>query len=61
VSRLDLLPAICSDPNCEADHGYEGTVASDDISLRISADADGEEALANALRFARDLSANIGR
>lgn len=61
VSRLDLLPAVCSDPNCEADHGYEGTVASDDISLRISADADGEEALANALRFARDLSANIGR
>jgi hypothetical protein len=61
VSRLDLLPAVCSDPNCEADHGYEGTVASDDISLRISADADGKDALENALRFARDLSASIGR
>jgi Family of unknown function (DUF5998) len=61
VSRLDLLPAMCSDPNCEADHGYEGTIASDDISLRISADADGEEALGRALRFARELSAHIGR
>src|SRR5687767_2826494 len=26
VSRIDMLPASCSDPNCEADHGYEGTI-----------------------------------
>ncbi len=61
VSRVDLLPAVCSDPDCEADHGYEGTVASDDISLRISADADGEGALQTALSFAHTLSATIGR
>ena len=36
------MPATCADPDCEADHGYEGSVASDDISLRISADAEGE-------------------
>lgn len=60
VSRLDLVPAACGDPDCEADHGFEGTVASDDISLRISADADGDDALANALHFARTLSSSIG-
>ena len=61
VSRIDLLPATCADPNCDADHGFEGTVSSDDISLRISADAEGEAALRQALSFAQELSASIGR
>ena len=61
VSRLDMVPAACGDPNCEADHGYEGTITTDDIGLRISADADGEPALAQAMTFARMLSAAIGR
>ncbi len=60
VSRVDMIPATCGDPNCEADHGYEGTVTTDDIGLRISADADGETALAQAMAFARTLSAAIG-
>ena len=60
VSRIDLMPATCADPDCDADHGYEGSVASDDISLRISADAEGEAALLHALGFARELSASIG-
>jgi Family of unknown function (DUF5998) len=61
VSRVDLLPASCADPDCDADHGYEGSIASDDISLRISADAEGEAALQQALGFARELSASLGR
>jgi len=61
VSRVDMIPATCGDPSCEADHGYEGTIATDDIGLRISADADGEPALAQAMAFARSLSAAIGR
>jgi hypothetical protein len=60
VSRVDMIPATCGDPNCEADHGYEGTITTDDIGLRISADADGETALAQAMAFARTLSAAIG-
>ena len=60
VSRIDLVPATCGDPDCDADHGFEGTVASDDISLRISADAEGDDALANALAFSRALSSAIG-
>ena len=57
VSRLDLEPAGCGDPDCDADHGYTGTATADDISLRVSADADGEPALREALVFTRMLSA----
>jgi Family of unknown function (DUF5998) len=56
VSRLDLEPASCGDPDCEADHGYTGTATADDISLRVSADADGESALREAITFTRMLS-----
>ena len=61
VSRVDLLPAVCADPSCDGDHGYDGTVTADDISLRISADADGDAALARAIDFAAALSSAIGR
>jgi hypothetical protein len=60
VSRLDLEPAGCSDPQCDADHGYTGTASADDISLRVSADADGERAVRRALGFARALSSATG-
>lgn len=61
VSRVDLLPAQCADPACEADHGYDGTITADDIALRVSAEAEGRGALDRATAFARDLSASIGR
>jgi hypothetical protein len=57
VARVDLEPATCGDPQCEADHGYTGSLTGDDLALRISADAEGEEAVRDALRFARALSA----
>jgi hypothetical protein len=55
--RIDLEPAICSDPNCDADHGYTGLVASDDFSLRVSAAAEGPGAVRDLLEFAAALSA----
>jgi hypothetical protein len=58
VGRLDLEPATCSDPQCDADHGYTGVVASDDFSIRVSAAADGNEAVADVLQFAEALSAS---
>lgn len=61
VSRVDLFPGACQDPDCQGDHGYEGTIAGDDISLRVSAEIDGTEAIARALHFAQQLSARIGR
>jgi hypothetical protein len=57
LSRLDLEPAGCGDPECEADHGYAGTLASDDITVRLSADAEGADAVDAAVTFARALSA----
>lgn len=57
VTRVDLIPASCGDPSCEADHGYEGTLTADDISVRVSAIADGEDALTQAVRFAHALQA----
>ncbi|MFJ1756299.1 DUF5998 family protein [Kitasatospora sp. NPDC088391] len=56
VQRLDLEPAGCSDPNCEADHGYTGSATADDLSLRVSEAGDGPETVAQALVFARALS-----
>jgi len=57
VGRIDLEPAVCSDPACEADHGYTGSVSADDFSLRVSTAADGAGAVDRLLAFARDLSA----
>lgn len=57
VSRMDLEPASCSDPQCDADHGYTGVVSSDDFSLRVSAAADGNDAVGGLLGFASSLSA----
>lgn len=56
LRRVDLEPATCGDPDCEADHGYTGTVAGDDVSLRVSADAEGVDAVRAAARFARSLT-----
>jgi hypothetical protein len=57
VSRVDLEPAGCSDPECDADHGYTGVLASDDFSLRVSSAADGADAVTGLLAFAEHLSA----
>src|SRR3982750_1151270 len=57
LTRVDLEPASCADPDCEADHGYTGTLAADDITVRLSAEAEGEAAVRAAATFARTLSA----
>ncbi len=57
VNRVDLEPAGCADPECEADHGYTGLMSADDFSLRVSAAAEGPEAVAELLGFADALSA----
>jgi hypothetical protein len=57
VNRIDLEPAGCSDPQCDADHGYTGVSASDDFSLRVSSAADGQPAVDRLLVFAEALSA----
>jgi hypothetical protein len=56
ISHIDLEPATCGDENCEADHGYTGAITSDDLQLRVSEAADGPEAVAQVLAFAKALS-----
>lgn len=56
VNRIDLEPARCADPNCDADHGLSGTSANDDLTVRVSATADGGDVVTQALAFASALS-----
>ena len=46
LSHIELEPAYCGDENCEADHGYTGTLTADDLPLRVSEAADGADAVA---------------
>jgi hypothetical protein len=56
VSRIDLEPATCGDPQCDADHGYTGTASNDDLSVRVSEAADGADVVRQVLAFASALS-----
>lgn len=53
--RIDLAPAGCADPQCDADHGYTGTSAREDLVLRVAAEAEGQSAVDAAVSFARAL------
>ncbi len=56
VSRIDMEPAGCGNPECDADHGYTGTASNDDLSLRVSEAADGPDVVSRTLAFAAALS-----
>jgi hypothetical protein len=56
ISHIDLEPATCGDESCEADHGYTGSIAADDLQLRVSEAADGAAAVSQVLSFAQALS-----
>ena len=55
VRRIDLEPATCGDPACEADHGLTGTLVGDDLTVRMSAAADGTDRVARLVRFSSAL------
>ena len=55
VRRVDLEVATCSDPQCEADHGYTGTLVGDDLTVRMSAAADGRDRVDRLVSFATAL------
>src|SRR3990170_3164373 len=56
VGRIDLERAGCQDPECDADHGYTGSVTADDFSLRVSSAAEGADGVDRLLAFAGSLS-----
>ena len=55
VRRLDLEQASCTDPQCEADHGYSGTLVGDDLTVRMSAAAEGADRVDRLARFSSAL------
>lgn len=59
-SRLDLEPANCGDQNCDADHGYTGSLMSDDVLVRVSIIADGEASMRALQEFSSVLQGAIG-
>jgi hypothetical protein len=60
MRRIDLEPAHCADPECEADHGLTGSLAGDDLTVRISAAGDGEAKVAQLVTFATALQLATG-
>lgn len=61
LRQLDLKPATCDNPECEADHGYTGSAAAEDLVIRMSAAADGGDQLSKMVRFANLLQQRAGR
>lgn len=59
-SRIELEPANCGDENCDADHGYTGGITGDDTLVRVSAIADGGDAVRALESFASTLQQTIG-
>ena len=55
VRRIDVAPATCSDPQCEADHGFTGALVGDDLTVRMAAAADGPDRVGRLVRFASSL------
>jgi hypothetical protein len=55
MRRVDLEPAGCSDPTCEADHGYTGNLVADDLTIRMSPAAHGADRVARLVRFTSEL------
>ena len=56
LSHIEIEPAHCGDENCEADHGFTGTMTADDLTVRVSEAADGPEAVEQVVSFARALT-----
>ncbi len=60
MRRVDLEPATCADPNCEAEHGLTGMIAGDDLTVRISAAGDGEAKVQQLITFGTALQLATG-
>ncbi|MFT3861289.1 DUF5998 family protein [Micropruina sp.] len=60
ATRIELEPAHCGDPACDADHGYSGTIAADDLTVRMSQAADGADNVARLVSFATALQLASG-
>lgn len=60
VRKVDLEPASCGDPSCEADHGLTGSSMAEDMVIRMSVTADGPDQVARLVRFGTLLQHRVG-
>lgn len=61
IHRIELEPNTCGDPNCTSDHGLVGQSLPDDVIVRVSSAAEGDDAVRAALEFAEALSRATAR
>lgn len=59
MRRVEIVPASCGDPNCEADHGYDAQNLDDDLTVRMSTAGDGEKTVQGLIEFATALQLAI--
>ena len=55
IRRIEIEPATCGDPTCDADHGLTAQDVADDLTVRMSVAADGEDAVLALITFASKL------
>ena len=60
MRRIEVEPAHCGDPSCDADHGMTGSLLGEDISVRMSAAADGAPSVTDMVTFASALQRLVG-
>lgn len=58
--RLDIGPASCEDPNCDADHGWTGMQVPNDLTVRMSPVGDGSSNTRRLLEFGALLQSKVG-
>lgn len=58
--RLDIGPASCEDPNCDADHGWTGMQVPNDLTVRMSPVGDGDSNTRRLLDFGSLLQSRVG-
>lgn len=60
MRRVEIVPASCGNPTCEADHGYDAQNLDDDLTVRMSVAADGVESVERLIEFATALQQAAG-
>ena len=60
ASRLDIGPATCEDPQCEADHGWTGMSVPNDLTVRMSPAGDGWQSVDKLMAFGSLLQEHVG-
>lgn len=59
MRKIDVEPASCGDPTCEADHGFTGTDLAEDMVIRMSPAADGPEQVRRLVEFGTALQQRV--